>query len=510
MSNASQEKTVDPRFALLGHRPGKVIAVHLSYASRAAERGRTPAALSYFLKPSSSIAPSGTVERPEGCELLAYEGEVALVIGAPARNVSIQEAWSHVRAVTAANDLGVYDYRAADKGSNVRSKGRDGYTALGPALLDATQFGPDQIRVRSWLDGGLVQDGPADDLIFPFPQIVADLSQHMTLEEGDVILAGTPAGSSVFVPGQVIEVEVDVPSIPGLTTGRLRTEAVQGTVPFDPALGSLPEADDKQRADAYGPGCLPAPAAETAAAPAEGPRAGARPTSSINEELRAVLEEVPVAALSGELRRRGIQETHIDGPVPVHPDKKLVGRARTLRFVAGRPDLFEQYGGGNNTQKQAFDDLDAGDVLVIEARGQATSGTLGDILAIRAKALGAAGIVTDGGVRDYDAVAETGLPVYTAGPHPAVLGRLHVPWDRDTTIVCGGATVQPGDILVGDHDGVIVLPADIAEDVARTALRNEERDAWIAQRVAEGNPIDGLFPMNPEWKDRYENRGDSE
>src|SRR5690606_2513876 len=113
----------DDRFAALPCRPGKIVAVHLSYASRAEQRGRRPAHPSYFLKPSSSVAASGgTVERPAGTELLAFEGEIALVIGTEARRVPLADAWRHVGWVTAANDLGVYDLRANDKGSNVRSK----------------------------------------------------------------------------------------------------------------------------------------------------------------------------------------------------------------------------------------------------------------------------------------------------------------------------------------------------------------------------------------------------
>ena len=115
--------------------PGKVVAVHASYRSRAAERGTMPAWPSYFLKPSSSLAESGDpVARPPGCELLAFEGEVALVIGRRARRVSRADGWDHVAWITAANDFGVYDLRYADRGSNVRSKGIDGFTPLGPRL----------------------------------------------------------------------------------------------------------------------------------------------------------------------------------------------------------------------------------------------------------------------------------------------------------------------------------------------------------------------------------------
>jgi 5-oxopent-3-ene-1,2,5-tricarboxylate decarboxylase/2-hydroxyhepta-2,4-diene-1,7-dioate isomerase len=85
-----------------------------------------------------------------------------------------------------------------------------------------------------------------------------------------------------------------------------------------------------------------------------------------------------------------------------------------------------------------------------------------------------------------------------------VLGRRHVPWDHDLTIACGGATVQPGDVIVGDADGVIVIPPGLVEEVADAALAQEVEDAWIAERVAEGHPVDGLFPMNAQWRERYD------
>ena len=186
------------------------------------------------------------------------------------------------------------------------------------------------------------------------------------------------------------------------------------------------------------------------------------------------------------------------------PGSKIVGTAKTLRFVPFREDLFASHGGGYNAQKRAFDAVEEGEIIVIEAREDATTGTLGDILALRAKVRGAAGVVTDGGVRDFDAVAEIGLPVFSQGAHPSVLGRKHVPWDVDVTISCGGATVQPGDIIVGDSDGVIVIPPALAAEVAASAVAQEIEDAWIAEQVAAGHPVDGLFPLNAEWRARYE------
>jgi 5-oxopent-3-ene-1,2,5-tricarboxylate decarboxylase/2-hydroxyhepta-2,4-diene-1,7-dioate isomerase len=487
-TSTSPERQTDHGFGALPGRPGKIVAVHLSYASRADQRGRRPGAPSYFLKPSSSLASSGdVVERPAGTELLAFEGEVALVIGAPARRVGLDDAWDHVAWVTAANDLGLYDLRANDRGSNLRSKGGDGFTPVGPALIDARTVDPAAIRIRSWVNGRPAQEDTTAGLLFPLAQVVADLSQHLTLETGDVILTGTPAGSGVVIPGDVVEVEVDAPDAPGApSSGRLVTTVTQGEVGFDGTLGSLPSVDDTQRAEAWG----------------SREAAGLEP--AIPPDLYAKLLRAPVAGLSAQLRRRGLNNVTIEGVRPLHAGVKLVGTARTLRFVPNREDLFERFGGGYNAQKRAFDTVGAGEVLVIEARGETGSATLGDVLAIRAHARGAAGIVTDGCVRDVDAVAAVGIPVWTAGPHPAVLGRRHVPWEADGTIACGGTTVQPGDIVVGDADGVLVLPPALAQEVVDAALAQEDEDAWIAQQVAAGNPIDGLFPMDARWRARYE------
>ncbi|AKK07639.1 fumarylacetoacetate hydrolase family protein [Corynebacterium testudinoris] len=473
--------------------PGKVIAVHLAFESRAAQRGRRPKQPSYFIKATSSLAPSGAeVVRPEGTELLAFEGEIALVIGEPARNVPLVEAWDHVSHVTASNDLGIYDFRAQDKGSNTRSKSRDGYTPIGPELIDARLVDPAALRLRAWVNGELVQDdGTSDEqLIFPLAQFVADLSQHMTLETGDVILTGTPAGSTVIQPGDVVEVEVDAPTAEGApTSGRLRTTVVSGPGDFDEGIGMLPAIDDKQREEAWG--------TRAAAGLAEDPNA-------ISDELRAMLAAIPTAGLSAQLRNRGLNQVVIEGVYPQTRGTKLVGVARTLRFLPGREDLFTSHGGGFNAQKRAFDAVRPGEVLVIEARRETGSGTMGDILALRAKFRGAAGVVTDGGVRDYEEVREVGLPVFSQGPHPAVLGRKHVPWDHDLAIACGNATVVPGDIIVGDDDGVIVIPRHLAEEVAVAALAKEHEDAWVAERVSEGGSLDGLFPPVGENKKAYQ------
>lgn len=465
---------------------GKVIAVHLAYQSRADQRGRTPAKPSYFLKASTSLSLSGSeIERPAGCELLAYEGEIALVIGTAARRVSIEDAWSHVGQVTASNDLGVYDLKYADKGSNVRSKSGDGFTPFGPGLIEAAGLDPTELRVRTWVNGEAVQEDTTATLIFPFSQIVADLSQLMTLEPGDIILTGTPAGSSVAVPGDVIEVEVDAPEA-GLSTGRLRTVVVQGTTEMAD-FGNGPKATDADRVDAWG-----SPAA-----------AGLTP-KGLSAELKRKLTSVGTATLSAQLRKRGLNNVSIDGLKSTRPELRIAGIARTLRYVPNREDLFKSHGGGYNAQKRIINTLNEGDVLVMEARGEPGTGTVGDILALRAQIKGAAAIVTDGGVRDVAAVAALDMPTFFTGAHPAVLGRKHIPWDTDLTISCGGATVQPGDIIVGDSDGVLVIPPSLAQEVADDAITQEYEETYIAEMVMEGNSVEGLYPMNAAWQAKFE------
>jgi 5-oxopent-3-ene-1,2,5-tricarboxylate decarboxylase/2-hydroxyhepta-2,4-diene-1,7-dioate isomerase len=480
----------------------KVIAVHINYPSRAAQRGRTPAQPSYFLKPSSSLSLSGSaVERPAGCELLGFEGEIALIVGKSARRVSIDDAWSHVEWVTASNDLGVYDLRYADKGSNLRSKGGDGFTPVGPALIPADAVDPSRLRIRTWHNGDLVQDDTTEDLLFPFARLVADLSQLLTLEEGDIILTGTPAGASVAKPGDVVEVEVSTAGSgttaagntgPELTTGRLVTRVEEGSTPFAD-FGAQPKTDDLQREEAYG-------SREAAGLPAE----NEAPVSALSPELKAKLESVCTATLSSQLRKRGLDNVSIDGLTATRPERRVVGLARTLRYVPNREDLFKTHGGGFNAQKRAIDSVNQGEILVMEARGEKGTGTIGDILALRAQVRGAAAIITDGGVRDFSAVAAMDLPTYYANPHPAVLGRRHIPWDTDITIACGGATVQPGDIIVADADGILVIPPALAEEVADDSIVQEREESFITEMVSQGYSVDGLYPLNAEWRTKYE------
>jgi regulator of RNase E activity RraA/2-keto-4-pentenoate hydratase/2-oxohepta-3-ene-1,7-dioic acid hydratase in catechol pathway len=460
--------------------PGKVVAVHSSYRSRAAERGTIPAWPSYFLKPASSLAASGDpVVRPPGCELLAFEGEVALVIGRRARRVSRADGWEHVAYLTAANDFGVYDLRYADRGSNVRSKGVDGFTPLGPRLIDARAVDLAALRLRTWVNGDLAQDAwPAQDMLFGFGDIVADLSRLLTLEPGDVILTGTPTGSTVVTPGDVVEVEV---SAGDQSSGRLRSPIVEADYRLEPP-GAMPRAGDAERAAAYG--------------------ASHQPPSPPQEILND-LREVATATLAAVARKRGLNTLTLDGLRSTRPEGKMAGYARTVRYLPLREDLSAAQG-VMNAQKRAIEEIRPGEILVIEARGDPTAGTVGDILALRAQVRGAAGIITDGAIRDSAALAALSIPIYHAAVHPAVLGRRHVPWESQVTVACAGVTIQPGDLLVGDADGVVVLPPKIAAEVLAEAREQERQEQFIAERVAAGESIDGLFPLPESRRAEYQ------
>ena len=479
---------------LAGTSVSKIVAVHLTYRSRAMERGRIPQWPTYFLKPPSTLAADGSpVRRPPWCELLAFEGEVALVIGTKALRVSPADAWSHVRWVTAANDLGVYDLRYADQGSNVRSKGIDGFTPIGPALLDAQRVDPERVTLRTWVNGELAQDAlSGNDLLFSFADIVSDVSRLTTLEPGDVILTGTPTGSTVIRPGDLVEVEVTAATCDGevLSTGRLRSPVVEADYELSPP-GAMPKADDAERQAAYGS------------------RGGPKP-SDAPAQLLAALSAVSTATLASQLRKRGFNHLTLDRLLTTRPSQKMAGFARTLRYVPFREDLFAQYGttvggSGLNAQKRAVEQVRPGEIVVIEARGDPTAGTVGDILALRAQVRGAAGIVTDGAIRDAETLRNSlAIPVYYAATHPAVLGRRHVPWEVDVAVACAGVTVLPGDIVVGDGDGVIVVPAQLAMEVARDAAEQERQEEFAAAMVAKGESVDGLYPLGERWRAGYE------
>jgi 5-oxopent-3-ene-1,2,5-tricarboxylate decarboxylase/2-hydroxyhepta-2,4-diene-1,7-dioate isomerase len=460
-----------------GLRPSKIVAVHLNYRSRAEERGRLPTTPSYFFKPPSSLAGDGdVVVRPQGCELLCYEGEIALVIGTAARRVAVSDAAACIGSITAANDLGVYDLRWADRGSNVLAKGQDGFTPVGPELVPAAELDLEDLTLRTYVNGVQVQEGNSSELIFPFSVLIADLSRFLTLEPGDVILTGTPANSRPLSPGDVVEVEIE-------GVGRIRNDVVEDSQPLA-EIGAMPKLSPETRAAALG---VNAP----------------RPAPVPDEVLRQ-LREVATATLTTQLQRRGIRNPFIAGLRPTRPDLRMAGFAHTVRYVPVREDVVKADTRELNAQKQAIESISPGEVLVIDARGEPGAGTIGDILALRALRRGAAGIVTDGGLRDSPAVGALDIPTYYRAPHASVLGLLHYPLETNVPIACGGVLVMPGDVMVGDAEGVVVVPAQLAEEVARDALEQELAEQFAHERVNAGESTRGLFPLADERRAEYE------
>ena len=189
------------------------------------------------------------------------------------------------------------------------------------------------------------------------------------------------------------------------------------------------------------------------------------------------------ATLTVQLAKRGVANTFLAGLRPTRPELRMVGYAHTLRYVALREDVRDARKGAEDAQKLAVETVSPGDVLVMEARGEAGAGTIGDILAARVLARGGAGIVTDGGVRDTPGVAELEIPTYFQAPNAASLWLKHIPLDVDAPITCAGTLVMPGDVVVGDAEGVVILPAALAEEIARDAVEQEQREAWALERV---------------------------
>ena len=202
------ERVADAQY-LAPAEPTKILAVHLTYRSRVEEyAAKLPQQPSYFMKPPTTLnGHRGVVRRPAGTRFLNYEGELAVVIGRRMHGVAEAEALQYVAGYTCANDVGLHDFRHADRGSMLRVKGQDGFLPLGPDLVDG--FDPTDFTLRTYLNGEVVQEAHASDLLFGVAYQLADLSRLVTLEPGDVVLTGTPANSRPMEPGDTVEVEID-------------------------------------------------------------------------------------------------------------------------------------------------------------------------------------------------------------------------------------------------------------------------------------------------------------
>jgi 5-oxopent-3-ene-1,2,5-tricarboxylate decarboxylase/2-hydroxyhepta-2,4-diene-1,7-dioate isomerase len=244
---AGDGRTADPVTAthLAPVTPSKIICVHLNYVSRVDEfMAKLPPAPTYFQKPVSALnGHRGAVVRPERCQWLNYEGEIAIVIGRTCRNVSQAEAGDYVAGYTVANDYGLHDFRDTDAGSMLRVKGSDTLCPVGPGLVTDWDFHGK--RITTSVNGKIVQDGNTDEMEWDMHYLVADIARNITLEPGDILLSGTPANSRPVQPGDVVVVEVE-----GL--GALENHIVAGPAPIRDDVGAQPTSSEEVVSTALG------------------------------------------------------------------------------------------------------------------------------------------------------------------------------------------------------------------------------------------------------------------
>ncbi|MGQ0653019.1 MAG: ribonuclease activity regulator RraA [Betaproteobacteria bacterium] len=229
--------------------------------------------------------------------------------------------------------------------------------------------------------------------------------------------------------------------------------------------------------------------------------------ASLSAQAREKLKGCSCATLTTVLFKRGFRNVFIQGVFLLNrAAPKMVGEAFTLRYIPAREDL-DQLGafeGRGHPQREAIEACPPGQVLVMDARRDASAATGGDILMTRLMVRGAAGIVTDGGLRDSPSIEQLPWPAYCAARSaPLNLVRHHAV-ESQVPIGCGGVAVYPGDVVVGDQEGVVVIPASIAEDVAAEAAAQTQFEDWVEARVKEGRSIFGLYPPSPETKAEFE------
>jgi len=222
-------------------------------------------------------------------------------------------------------------------------------------------------------------------------------------------------------------------------------------------------------------------------------------------DLFGILAGVTTATLTTVLLKKGLRNIWIRGALPIRAGQpRLVGEAFTLRFVPAREDLATPASWGSPiSTRAAIEAMPAGAICVADAMGITDAGIFGDILCARMARRQVAGLVTDGVVRDINGVLGTGLPVWsrgTAAP-PSVAGLTFVNWQEP--IGCGGVAIFPGDIIVADDDGGVVIPKAMAAEVATEAVEQERLEGWIMSEIARDIPLPGLYPPNEDTKKRY-------
>lgn len=236
------------------------------------------------------------------------------------------------------------------------------------------------------------------------------------------------------------------------------------------------------------------------------------PSAHVSDEILDRLKGVSNATVLGSLKRRGYDRVYMEGVSSLAPGRRLVGRAVTLRYLPSRPDLASriargEYGEGfNETPRwESLEVLQPGDVWVGDAMGLDRVSTGGDVVFSRILTLGAAGLVTDGAVRDGHKVVKYGYPVFAGGSTPTIGEPNILPYQVNEPVQCGGVLVWPGDVVMGDDDGVVVLPSQLAEEVAEEAIYHDEMEqALLEHTQRDGVSPKQFYPFNEETERIYQ------
>ncbi|CAN7227091.1 MULTISPECIES: ribonuclease activity regulator RraA [unclassified Variovorax] len=221
----------------------------------------------------------------------------------------------------------------------------------------------------------------------------------------------------------------------------------------------------------------------------------------MNPATREQLMNVSTATLCTALFKRGLRNQFIQDVRPLNPAlPNMVGEAFTLRYMPAREDLnpISVFLDRNHPQRQAVEQCPEGAVLVIDSRKDARAASAGGILVTRLMKRGTAGVVTDGGFRDSPDIAKLDFPAYHCRPSAPTNLTVHQAIDINVPIGCGDAPVFPGDVIVGDAEGVIVIPAHLADEIAAEAIEMTAFEDFVQEKVLEGRSILGLYPPTDE------------
>ena len=228
----------------------------------------------------------------------------------------------------------------------------------------------------------------------------------------------------------------------------------------------------------------------------------------LNANTIELLRHVSTATLCTQLYKRGFRNVFIQGILRLTTPSggNLVGPAYTMRNIPSREDLdqISAFDNPDHPQRKAIESVPPGHVLVLDCRGETRVASGGQILTTRLQVRGAAGLVSDGPVRDSGAITEMDFPVFCAGGSAPLNLLQHHAIDLNVPIACGGVPVYPGDVIVGDDEGVVVIPQHLADEVAADAVEQEKIEVFILERVQQGAKLAGTYPPNAETKTAFQ------